>query len=56
MNNVATYKTLAMVFGVIQELLEEKEVPYEIVPSSVWKSKLGIKGKTRPEQKKAAQA
>lgn len=54
-NNVVTYKNLAMVFGVILEYLEEENIPYEIVPSSTWKSKLGIKGRTRPEQKKAAQ-
>lgn len=54
-NNVATYKSLAMVFGVILEYVEEEGIDYEIVPSSVWKSKLGIKGRTRPEQKKAAQ-
>ena len=55
MNNVATYKTLAMVFGVILEQLEEEEIPYEIVSSSTWKSKLGIKGRARAEQKRAAQ-
>ena len=55
MNNVATYKTLAMVFGVVLELLEEMEIPYEIVPSSTWKSKLNIKGRSRAEQKRAAQ-
>lgn len=54
-NNVVTYKNLAMVFGVILEYLEEENISYDIVPSSTWKSKLGIKGKTRPEQKKNAQ-
>ena len=52
---MVTYKNLAMVFGVILEYLEEENISYEIVPSSTWKSKLGIKGRTRPEQKKAAQ-
>lgn len=55
MNNVATYKTLAMVFGVVMEQAEEENIPYEVVPSSTWKSKLGIKGRARAEQKRAAQ-
>lgn len=50
-NNVKTYKILAEVFGVIHELCEELNIPYEIVPSVTWKSALNIKGKTRPEQK-----
>ena len=55
-NNVTTFKTLAMIFGVITELCEEKNIPYKIVHSQTWKSALGIKGKSRAEQKKAAQA
>lgn len=54
-NNVATFKVLAEVFGVIYELLTERQIPNESVLSTVWKSTLHIKGKTRPEQKKAAQ-
>ena len=50
-NNVKTFKVLAEVFGVIHELCEELNIPYEIVPSVTWKSALNIKGKTRPEQK-----
>ena len=55
-NNVTTFKTLAMIFGVLTELCEEKNIPYEVVHSQTWKSTLGIKGRTRPEQKKASQA
>lgn len=50
-NNVSTFKTLAEVFGVIYELVIELELPYNIVLSSSWKAKLGIKGKYRNEQK-----
>ena len=42
-NNVTTFKTLAMIFGVITELCEEKNIPYKIVHSQTWKSALGIK-------------
>ena len=54
-NNVQTFKTLAEVFGVIYELLTEMNIPNSAVLSSSWKSTLGIKGRTRPEQKKNAQ-
>ena len=55
-NNVATFKTLAEVIGVISELLVERKIKYSAVLASVWKSALGIKGAKRPEQKKNAQA
>lgn len=54
-NNVQTFKVLAEVFGVTQELLVEQGFVYHIVSSNTWKSKLNIKGRTRPEQKKNAQ-
>lgn len=55
-SNVTTYKALAEVIGVITELAAEKGLPYELVYASAWKSELKIKGRTRPEQKKNAQA
>lgn len=54
-NNVQTFKILAEVFGVTQEYLAEQNYFYHIVSSNTWKSKLQIKGRTRPEQKKNAQ-
>lgn len=54
-NNVVTYKKLAEVYGVLEEKLTEWEIPYQAVFSSTWKSSLGIKGRSRPEQKKNAQ-
>lgn len=55
-NNVQTFKVLAEIFGVTQEYLVEQGHSYHIVSSNTWKSKLQIKGRTRPEQKKNAQA
>ena len=55
-NNVQTFKVLAEIFGVTQEYLAEQEHSYYIVSSNTWKSKLNIKGRTRTEQKKNAQA
>lgn len=54
-NNVATFKVLSEVFGVVYELITDLNIEHEIVHSETWKSKLKISGKTRPEQKKNAQ-
>lgn len=54
-NNVQTFKVLAEIFGVTQEYLVEQGHSYHIVSSNTWKSKLGIKGRVRAEQKKACQ-
>ena len=55
-NNVATYKVLAEVLGVLEELCSELKIPHEIVHSQTWKSTLGIKGRERATQKRNAQA
>ena len=55
-NNVQTFKALAEVFGVLYELFVDLKMPRTAVLSTVWKSTLGIKGKDRTAQKKAAQA
>lgn len=55
-NNVDTYRKLAEVIGVLEELLCEIKVPYEIVHSQTWKSTLDIKGRDRATQKRNAQA
>lgn len=53
--NVTTYKALAEVFGVLSEALEENNIPNSAVLAVTWKSKLGIKGSRRDEQKRNAQ-
>lgn len=55
-NNVDTFKKLAEVFGILEELFTEMKIPHQAVLASVWKSKLNIKGKDRPTQKRNAQA
>ena len=54
-NNVSTFKILAEVFGVCDELFTDLEIKHSAMLAGTWKSLLNIKGKTRPEQKKAAQ-
>lgn len=53
--NVITYRTLAEVRGVLEELFTELKIPYQIISSNSWKSYCKIKGKYRSEQKKNAQ-
>ncbi len=55
-NNVKTFKVLANVFGVVLETAVELNKNVIVVPSSTWKSTLQIKGRTRPDQKRNAQA
>jgi Holliday junction resolvasome RuvABC endonuclease subunit len=53
-NNVDTFKKLAEVFGIIYELVTERNISHDIVLASSWKSLLSIKGRERAEQKKNA--
>ena len=55
-NNVTTYKALAEVIGVLEELCCELKIPHEIIHSQTWKSTLNIKGRDRATQKRNAQA
>lgn len=55
-NNVKTFKILAEVFGVLDALFFEKNLPRTAILSASWKSGLGIRGKNRAEQKRNAQA
>lgn len=50
-NGLLTYKALAMLLGVVQELCEEEEVEYEAVSPNVWRKYAGTAGKTRREEK-----
>lgn len=54
--NVQTFKKLAHVQGVLYEVIAEKKIPFEVVPSVTWKSHCKIKGRNRAEQKRNAQA
>lgn len=55
LNNVDTFKKLAEVYGIVYELGIELKLPTTSLHPTSWKSAVGVKGRTRPEQKKAAQ-
>ena len=52
---VTTYKVLAELIGVLQELAVEQTIPCELVHSQSWKSTCGVRGRARAEQKASAQ-
>ena len=54
-NGITTYRILAEIIGITEELLTELKIPYQIVNSNTWKSKLKIKGKARADQKRNCQ-
>lgn len=53
--NVDTFKKLAMIYGAALSLMEELNLPYEIISSNTWKSKCKIKKTGRETEKQAAQ-
>ena len=53
--NVATFKVLAHLQGVLQNTLFELKTPFETVYSAVWRKACGIKGRYRADKKKSAQ-
>ena len=50
-SNMATYRKLALLQGVLICLFSKIDIPYMVVESSRWKSFCGIKGRKRQEQK-----
>ena len=54
-NNVATFKLLSEVFGVITELSAEKDIATAAVLAIKWKNGLKFRTRHRDEQKKEAQ-
>lgn len=49
--NPQTFKLLAMLQGVLRDLLYELDIPYEVVPPTKWRKKCGVKGRKREDQK-----
>lgn len=48
---VITFKKLAHVQGALLTVVKRRNLPYDIISSSSWKSTCGIKGRIRNEQK-----
>ena len=54
-SNVSIFKTLAKLQGAIEYVLKKNGLEYYIIHSQTWKGHSGVKGKSRPDQKKSAQ-
>lgn len=52
---VTVFKTLAELLGVLSVTLQEQNIPFQVVPSGVWRAKAGVKGRTRADKKRSAQ-
>lgn len=50
-NGIVTFKILAMLLGVLQEVCKENEIPFEVVSPNVWRKYAGTCGKDRREEK-----
>lgn len=53
---IKTFKMLAEAFGVVHELVSEKNIQYAIVQPIKWKAHFKIAGKGRTQEKKMTQA
>lgn len=51
-NGYITFKTLAMLLGVVHEVCQANDIPFECVSPNVWRKYSGTCGKTRQEEKK----
>ena len=50
-NGILTFKILAMLLGIIQELCCENNIEFEAVSPNVWRKYAGTNGKNRREEK-----
>lgn len=50
-NGYITFKTLAMLLGVVHEVCQANDIPFECVSPNVWRKYAGTCGKTRQEEK-----
>lgn len=50
-NGYITFKTLAMLLGIVTEACQSNDIPYECVSPNVWRKYAGTCGKTRQEEK-----
>lgn len=52
---IITFKVLAKLQGVLEDILIEKSIPYHIVHTATWRAAVGVKGRKRVDKKRSAQ-
>lgn len=55
-NGIITFKVLAQLLGIVEEVAAENNIPYEVVSPNVWRKYAGTCGKTRHEEKMLSMA
>ena len=55
-NGIITFKILAMLLGIVQEVINENDIPFEIVSPNVWRKYAGTAGKDRKTEKMLSKA
>jgi hypothetical protein len=50
-NGILTFKILAMLLGIIQEVCCENNIEFDVVQPNVWRKYAGTNGKNRREEK-----
>lgn len=50
-NGILTFKVLAMLLGIIEEVCAENKIEYEVVSPNVWRKYIGTCGKDRKTEK-----
>lgn len=53
-NNYGTFQQLSQLQGVVMSILFDKDIGFEIIQPTAWKSATGVKGRKRIEQKSSA--
>lgn len=52
---VTTFKALAELLGVLENVAYENNIPYKIIHSATWRADVGVSGRSRSDKKKNAQ-
>lgn len=52
---VTTFKVLAELIGVLQNVAYELQIPHKIIHSGTWRKGVGVTGRSRADKKKSAQ-
>lgn len=52
---ITTFKVLAELIGVLENVAHELSIPLKIIHSATWRSVVGVSGRSRADKKKSAQ-
>ena len=53
-NNMGTFQLLAQLQGILMGILFQRDIGFQIIQPTQWRSNVGVTGRVRDEQKKSA--